>query len=444
MFINETQAFPKHLGFLYFYFMRITIVLAIAFLFFTSCRNTDEVAPTLSVTSPYNMMSVNYGDIITVSGSATDDQNLKSVKIELLYDNLAATDFSYELTTNNNTFEFNKSFELDDRHMGTATYLLKVSAIDKAGNRKTEFIELNYGELPKELQGIAIVNKVSASIYDLYYYDLNSVSFIKSFVGDFQSLLADAYHLLIWMSGGTSGDLVAYDLENDVVSWSQSPQLSFFPFFGELHQMSSDYNVAMVKGNSTAVSMDSDGMVNRTYTLNNSAEGGEIFEIKNYVIIEEIYSNNHYLSVFNKGTGNRVHQTLMSEDVIAIKKRNNDEVFVITSTNNSSHLYQYDYKGNSLYEPHSIDPGTLYDLCVIDQDEIILAHSNGLMRFTLDNNSMVTVNTDIALQLEYDDLSGIIYANVNNSLKIFDHLGNSGGSITSGVNVSSFSLYYNK
>ncbi|CAG5080862.1 DUF4625 domain-containing protein [Parvicella tangerina] len=422
---------------------QFVLIIALGVLF-SSCRNGDETPPTITVDSPANMSTVAFGDVITVSGRATDEEALKSVKIELLYDNLAATDFSFEIIVNNDAYDFTKSFQLDDRHLPSATYLLKVSAIDKAGNRDAQFIELNYGELPQELLGIAMVDKASSSVYDLYFYDLNTVNFISSFTGNFQSLLADSYHLLIWLAGGSAGNLITYDLENDVVNWAQTPQLSFYPYFGNLHQMESDHNIAMVRGNSTAVTMDDEGIVNRTYSLNTSAEGGEIIEIEGYVIIEEIIGGSHYLSTFVKSTGSKVHQLLFNEDIIALKRRNKDEVFVITSENNACHFYQFDYLNNSTYEPHSIDPGSLFDLCVIDSDEVLLAHSGGLLRFTLGNNSMVNVSPDIATQLIYDHLSGIIYANVNNTIKLFDHLGNSGGNITTGINVTSFALYYNK
>lgn len=424
--------------------MKHLTILILVFLLISSCRKNDDVSPTISVSSPDNMSTVAYGDIITVSGSASDDQSLKSIKIELLYDNLVSTDFSFEITVNNKTYDFTKSFELDDRHMGSGTYLLKVSAIDRAGNRKSEFIELNYGELPKELQGIALINKPSSSIYDLYYYDFSTTSYIQSFTGDFQSLLADSYNLLIWMSGGSAGDLVTYDLENNVINWLKAPQVSFYPYYNELYQMPSDHNIAVVKGNNTAVTMDKDGIVNRTYSLNSSAQGGEIFEHRNYILIEEIVNNDHYLSTYIKSTGSKVSQLLFNEDIIAIDKRDSDEIFIITSENNNCHLYLCDYLTGSVYDPHSIDPGTLYDFCVIDSDEVILAHSNGLMRFTVSNNSMVTIASDVAAQLEYESLSGTIYANVNGNIVLFDHLGNNGGSIPAGINVTSFALYYNK
>lgn len=404
----------------------------------------DEVPPTITVTTPTNMSSIAFGDVLTVSGNAADDQSLRSIKIELLYNNLNATGLTYEIRVNSNSYDFTKSFELDDRHLPTSNYYLKVSAIDKAGNRAEKYTELNYGELPKELQGIAMVDKVSGSVYDLYFYDLTTVNFIQSFAGDFQSLLADSYNLLIWLSGGTSGDLLTYDLENSVINWHQSPQVSFYPYFGKLFQMPSDHNIAMVKGNSTAVTMDKDGIINRTYSLNSTSQGEEIFEQNNYIIIEEVNSNNHYLTTYIKGTGSYVHQLMFSEDVIAIGKKSKTELFVITSENNNCHLYFYNFMDNSTSEPHAVDPGVLYDLCVIDSDEVIIAHSTGLMRYTVSNNSMVTIASDIVTQLEYESLSGIIYGLANNNLMLFDHLGNSGGSVTTGINVSEFALYYNK
>lgn len=424
--------------------MRLSLVILFASMLFFSCRKDDETNPVLVVNTPLNMVSFGYLDVVTISGSATDDQGLKSIKIEVLDENQNATDFSMELNVNNTQYDYSKSFELDDKHMSSGKYYFKVSAIDKAGNRDSEFIEFNYSELAKELLGIAMINKVSNNVYDFHFFDNSQVNFIQTYTGNFQSLLADSYHEQIWLSAGSSGSLLTYDLANDVITWQKSPQSSLHPYFGNLHQMEADFNVAMARGDSKVVSMDKQGIINRTFTLNAGASGEEILQHNNYVLIEEVINNNHYLVTYVRSTGARVHQLLFSEDIISIQRKDVDEVFVLTSGISSSHLYLYTYLSNSTYEPHSMDPGSASDFVVIDQNEVIIAHSAGLQRFTIDNNSLVTISSDVASQLAYDALSGIVYANVNNNLNGYDHLGNSAGSISTGINLSSFALYYNK
>ncbi|MCB9197345.1 MAG: hypothetical protein H6600_02730 [Flavobacteriales bacterium] len=408
------------------------------------CKKDDEINPSIMVDSPSAMTSYSYEDIITVKGNATDDESLKSIKIELLDENQNATDFSFEITVNTNNYNFDKSFQLDDRHLTSGKKYLKVSAIDKAGNRDSKFIEIYYTELPIEFRGMLIINKISNNVYDFYSHDLNSLQFIQSFTGNFQDIISDGYNQLAWLSGGTTGNLITYDLENELINWQKTPSAAVFPYFGRLYQFRSDKNIAMGRGDGSVVSMDEDGIINRTYTLNTGVNAEEMIEIGNYLLIEERVNNTSYLVTYVKSTGTRVQQILLNEDIIKLQPKDNSEIFIATSGLSTSHLYTYDINSNSTYEPHSLPSGSLSDVTALSDNEIILAHQTGILRFTLDNNSMVNISSDVATQIEYESLSNTLFVKVNNTLNLYDNLGNSQGSINPGVNISKFVLFYNK
>lgn len=413
-------------------------------LIFLSCKKDDEIDPTIIVDSPGAMTSYSFEDIITVKGNATDDESLKSIKIELLDENQNATDFSFEITVNTNNYSFDKSFQLDDRHLTSGKKYLKVSAIDKAGNRDSKFIEIYYTELPIEFRGMLIINKISNNVYDFYSHDLNSLQFIQSFTGNFQDIIADGYNQLAWLSGGTTGNLITYDLENELINWQKTPSAAVFPYFGSLFQLPSDHNMAMGRGDGSVVTMDEDGVINRTFTLNNATNAEEMIELGNYLLVEERVSNSSYLVTYVKNTGSKVQQILLNEDIVKLQAKDNSEIFVATSGSTTSHLFTYNINTNSTYEPHSLPTGSLSDIAVLNDNEILLAHQTGILRFTLDNNSMVNISSDVATQIEYESLSNTLFANVNNTLNLYDNLGNSQGSINPGVNISKFVLFYNK
>lgn len=412
-------------------------------LLFVSCFKDDHVPPTIIVDSPGNMASYAFDDIITVSGTASDDESLKSVKIELLNENQTSTDFSFEIPLNKREQDFTKSFQLDDRHLSSGKKYVKITAIDRGGNRESRFIEINYTELPKELLGILMVDQPVPGSYDLYFHDLVSNQYLQSFSGDFQDIVADAYHLMIWLSGGSSGNLINYDLDNQLVNWQQSPGLSFDPYFGKLHQMQ-DKNVAMAKGDGTVVTMDEDGIINRTFSLSPGAHAEEMIQLGVYLIVEERINGNSYLVTYVKSTGVMVQQVLFDKDIVKLSVRDNDEIYVATTNGTSSNLYLYNYIQNFETEPHSIPSGAITDLARINDNEVIVAHTTGLLRFTIDNNSMVSITNENTRQLCYDDLSGSLFALVGNTIKIYDHLGNTGGFIQPGNNIEKFVLYYNK
>ena len=419
--------------------------LALAILFvFTECKKKDDVSPTAEITGPDAMTHFDYNDIITVKGKVTDETELKSIKIQLVGLDGSATDFSYEMDAISHTQNFAKSFTLDDRHMISGNYFIKVIATDKADNTKTAYREIIYSELPLALNDIFVITKNSAFTYDLFKVNGSSTQSVYSFTGDFQDMASNSYWEQLMLSGGSNGDLVSFDPVNLAFNWSKSPQNTSVPFFGKMYQKPSDKGVYVAQGNNTAVAYDKSGQKQRTLSFTSTNQANHICEEGDYIIVEENSIGQNVLGVYYKSTGSFKHQLVLNGEVVKMLPKGNGEIYLITKQGTQSYLYIYYVSDNYTYEPHAIPVGNTYDACSVTDDEIFIAHDNGGLKYTYNNNSMINTIPAVANQIEYDYLNDRIVLTSGSNLSFYDRLGNPGGNVSHSGNIEKFVLYYNK
>lgn len=386
-----------------------------------------------------------FDDIVTVSGTVTDETGLKSVKIELMYPDSRPTGFSYELSVSGLSDSFTKSFSLDDKHLPSGNYYIKVAAIDLAGNRRSAFTEITYTELPLALEDIFMVSKNGNTNYDLFRADSNNATqFVRNFQGDFQDMIANSHWEQLLFSGGSTGNLINYNpLINDI-NFEKTPQPTSKPFFGKLKQLNSDKRMFVSRGNHTAISYDKNGLVQNTVLFPSVYQPDDIEENGDFLLIEEKSPAQNNLNVYFRSTHSLKHQMQIQGDVVKILPRNNNEVFLIVGEGTSFHLYVYYVNDNYTYEPSAINSGVVYDACLVNENEIFICHSTGILKYTAINNSMVPINSFIASQIEYDKLYNRIVAKSQNEVTFFDRFGNQGSSIIHTSFIDKFVLFYNK
>ena len=112
------------------------------FLLIFSCKKEDSLPPELSVSAPLSMSSFDVLDNILVSGSASDESSIEWVEIKLLNGNLGSASAPIVLTTNELNFEFSASLFVDDIHLSSGNYFIKVSVFD-GKNTTSYFVEIS-------------------------------------------------------------------------------------------------------------------------------------------------------------------------------------------------------------------------------------------------------------------------------------------------------------
>ena len=75
----------------------------------------------------------------------------------------------------------NKTFTLDDRHLPSGQYIIKLTAIDQANNTKSNYREITYYELPLALEDIFLVSHSNSFAYDLSKVDGSATQSVYTF-----------------------------------------------------------------------------------------------------------------------------------------------------------------------------------------------------------------------------------------------------------------------
>ena len=127
--------------------------------------------------------------------------------------------------------------------------------------------------------------------------------------------------------------------------------------------------------------------------LLNQGEYPEDLLVYNQKVYLEVFTNafNRDFVVFFKNSGLENCRISIDKDVVGILPKSDHELYVFTSTNGVCELYVYSINSNSFGLPRSLPSGTINDVAAVSDNEIIIAHETGLLRYTYSNNSLVTI-----------------------------------------------------
>ena len=135
----------------------------------------------------------------------------------------------------------------------------------------------------------------------------------------------------------------------------------------------------------------------------------------------------------------------MNKDIVTILPKSADELYFFTNNGTSSEFFIYVPTLNTFWSPHSMPQGEIYDVVAISDNELIIAHQTGLLRYTYQNNSLVPIVSGIEFnKVKYDALNGVVVASSANELHYYSNLGNPIGQVVNPEPIADFYFFYNK
>jgi hypothetical protein len=422
------------------------IGLIVLFFAVVGCAKKDREEPTIMVNQPSNNASFSYNEYVVVKGRATDETKLKTVKAEVLTSTMATTGLSKEVEATSNDFDFSLSVLLDDRYMASGQYILKISAIDRAGNMKTTFKDIVYTELPSALEDIYVVSTPGSSTFQLSKVLGAGTIQVKSFQGNFKRAAANPFHQLIWLaSNGNSGKLEAFDPLLSESVFTENVQQVMGDFYTHLRYSTIDRMTYVSTSDQRVRGITKNGFAQVNINTQSTLIPHSSFVQGDYVFVERKQGAIRDIAAFFRTTNTFYHSASMTGDVVAVLRKNQEELFVITKSSGNSQLLVYTISNGAIWSPINIPQGEVNDGVFITDDEIYLAHQSGIMRYTYANNSLVTIVSGVnASKLVYDNLNNRLVAVEGNQLRFFDLQGTPAGVVTHSVNIADIVLFYNK
>ena len=418
------------------------IVIYLILLILVSCQKRDELPPRVIVNSPLAMSNYSVLDYIEIEGSVTDDRSIEWVQIQLLNSSLNSVAEEIVINTNELEINFSETLHIDDVHLSSGKYYIKVSASDGT-NEVSKFIEINISEIPLELKGTYIITKNNQQ-FDLYSVNGNSTVFEHNFNGSFQLGISNSYHQHLFLASNLTG--FGFDPTYSYNLWTLDSEPSNYPYFLRGVFSGEDQLNYISHGNGSIKGYNKYGNIGSSVItdFNETPEDLLVYDNKIYA---EVFSSalNRDLVVYFKGTGLESQRLAINQDIISIQPKSEEEIYLFTNENEQGYFYMYFVNTNLKSELHSIPSGPIHDVILVSSDLIMIAHETGLLRYTFNNNSLVNVVPGEQFsKLNYDPLNGVLLASNGNQLKYYSLLGDPMGVVNHTGNIDDFYLFYNK
>ncbi len=434
--------------------MRSTLLCLILNLVLMSCINSckkdeDTEPPRISISSPYENAIYNVFDVVSVQASISDNRQLELVNVGLLDAQMNVAYISVPATIASPSTSINVSYYLDDIHLESGIYYIKVSASD-GENSINAYKKIQINAVPKVLKKVFLVTRPSTFQTRVSYIDSTFSSIIpyQLFSGDHIGSSASSYFQQIYNCGNYTGSFSSIDLSNNATKFTVPCVQSVYPYFtgylGLEKTVYASYYSGILRG------YDHNG--NIVYGANaNSGHYVQNFIFSGgYLLTEQVdQQTSTRVLTSHQTTGVGYQQVGLSQDVVAFCEKDNENVFVFGNVAGQGIIQLFDRNTNNLWNPYpfSLSTGALLSAVRIDSNTFLLGHSNGnIYKYQYQPSSVTTyLSGYVAKQLIYDELNDEVYIVQDNVLtRVYYSSGGVHNSISSSETILNACLLYNR
>lgn len=410
--------------------------------FFSCSKEKDNFRPTISISSPTHMQSINGLDTIQVVAEFKDDQNLESIQVFLKDENDNVVLSSINKNPNTKTYSLREWFFFDDIHLPSGQYYFSFKASD-GENSTLETVSVWYDEQPKNRIGIFIADNNGSTTTITFLDNSYNASLYNNFSGDFLKLAVNSFEQQLLICPSNTGSVTAINLETGSIEWSDNSTSKITGFLAQ-----NDFNyLGLYDGNIKRYNTNGAYNFHGTANFNFYMEEAAVHE--NYLVMEqnEISSNNVQLVLSWLQTGGQVLQATINEDIKGIYTLDPNQIVLLT--NNSipqGNLIFYYFSTGLTSSPFSINTGKI-DACVEISTGVYLVAENG--NLTIINAGSFTKSSYLngvnANLLKYDYYTDELLVVNGNQLTIYDYSNKSvKGSYTHSNPILDVDFWYNK
>jgi hypothetical protein len=404
------------------YFLIIFLLLTGLF----SCKkDTDGKAPLITINNPILNQSFNVFDYITVNASVSDETQLTSISVSLMDVNDNYAHVSLPVTVTSSSMTFNLQYLLDNIHLETGIYYIKITASD-GENDSNVFQKIYLIALPKQLKKLFVISKTGSTHTILSNIDSAFSSMIPyhSFNGDYLSSSLSSYYQQAYICGNFTGNFTGYTLLYNTPKFTVAPVISSNPYFTGYYHTDKHSYVCLYNGNINGY--DYAGSI--VYSANAIAGyyAQSICLNDGFLIAEEkeILSMSKKLVTYY-ATGSQEKNCPLSQDVIQFCEKNNSNVFVFGNISGQATIQLFDRINNNLWSPYpfSLAAGSLLSVLQLDSDNYLLGHSNGtIYKYQYSLNSVTAfLNGYTAVKMKFDNINNRLYVVEANRISSLDY-----------------------
>ncbi len=431
----------------------ITFLLAVVFA--ASCKkNKDSIPPSVTISSPMRFTVFSAGTQMTIDADISDDKGIDKIVISVLSaDGLTSISPQIVMYNKGTFYHLHETVTVGDIHTLSGTYQIVIEASDSK-NTKKNYLEITVNEIARIFRKAIVVRKGSSGTISVDSLNGSSFQNILSIGNDYSGSAIDNYNQLFAVCGKTTGSLNAYQSHTFFPKYTISPEITtgsipvfYFTTYSadELLMWISMASISSGK----LKGINKNGTVLNNFSMQSNHYANAFLETPIYYITGEaptLISGGDYLS-FYYHTGYALAWT--SPAPFRIQK-----IFIIGPTdlaifgNNGlqGEMRVYNTSSRSFWEQVVIPTGKIYDVISINNDEYIISHAGGLMKYQYSTTNLVNLTTGSPCQkLNYDTYSGTLYGCRGNMLDVYNPAtGAVLNSFTAADTLYDVMLHYNK
>jgi len=406
----------------------IFVLLLIILIFFTntSCKKENEPSfPVIEITQPVENQIFNSGDTVVIIGNVSHDKPITKVSVAVVNLNLIPVTARYNLIAQGVNYSINTNIIIDNVALESGNYYLHVKASDgivETNNYTKIFIY----EAPLRLEKYILITKSSPGILTIHELDTAlEATFLATINSDYGYSQADGLNKLLYLSGKFSSRIYAYNYDTQTMTWQNMVQgYAPLPYFQDIKLFENKIYTS-IRQNKINAYNNSGALV---YNLSTGTERyPDKLHFHNQFIITSQYSlsgQNSYITSYFRESGG-FYQTLQTTfNIIKFISRDNNNIYVFANDqNNNAQMRIYDMDYNGVWEPYSLSTGKIITAEKIDNNTILIAYEDKILKYTYNPNGAVAyINNINPVSLKYESThQKVVVGTKDKRILIYDY-----------------------
>ena len=406
------------------------------------CKKRDEIPPSITIVNPFAMSQFQIPFQVNVTGNAQDENSIEWIKIVVLNDALAPSSQEILIDANENSMEFNEWLSVDNIHLNSGAYFVKVSASD-GENIHSSYIEINVLEYPLVLKDIYLISSNNNQT-NLFKIDSNSLEFVNQFDGQFQVANAISKHQYLFIGTDQLGNAFDPNLNQNIWNWSFTTFLS--TYFNDSEMSESGDVLHLCCSDGVVRSFTENGTISNTVYSSSQEYFDDFLIVDNYLFVEA-YSSLlvRYLIVYFLESGIEMQRISLINNIIDIVKYNSHQCLFLEQVQSDIEIKMYDRNSNLSWTLNTINNDSIHDAEYVLNRGLYFVSDVGLRFYNVENNVMSTlILNDEFKKIKYDELNEEFYLLTNDEVWLYSLSTGQYQTISTSIDLKDLLLFYNK
>jgi hypothetical protein len=426
----------------------ILFVVALILIQFSNCKKSENKSvPTIIIFSPAQNSTFNVLDTMKIIADVSDYNQLKSINISLVNENLIPVISPIFILPKSNSYKINIDYVIDDIHLSSGKYYILIIATNDYNSRK-EYVNISLSEVEKQFESLIVItetgnNKLGINAIDTGF-DLQELFTIES---DYSSSIINSFYRQLFICGQNITNLNVLNIDKGKIDWSLEPII---------YQPMHDFNCMFMKDNILylAFSYKYINGYNQNGTIKFTAQAPitqlptNPVRFGDYVAVNlksKTAANGNIVAYYYISGAER-HSFIAFNDVLNIFPLDDYSIISFEEANGSNLIKTYNFEDIYSNTDFTLPDGKINCIAHIDEDNFLIAYQNSIYSYNYYHNSTnLYIDNISATKMVYEKLNSRIFITDSDKIFIYDY---SSASLVAEVplaqNILGINLLYNK